>query len=191
MEKIKIVFVGESNVGKSTLLNAMVKPNRKQGDYEPPTVGVAFTAHIVKHNNKIISLDLWDTAGQEIYRSLAPIYFRGTMYCILVFDLSRCSTFKKITSWKTACSNANPSNDTIFILLGNKSDLNVKAVLEDDIKEYCSRQNIYTYIETSAYTNLNVNKVIEVILQNYSPVKSVPHLNLVSQVQDDSSQCSC
>lgn len=193
IEKIKIVFVGESNVGKTTLLNSMVRPNKKNNNYEAPTVGVAFTAYVVKHNNKTISLDLWDTAGQEAYRALAPLYFRGTMYCILVFDISKYSTFDKMGYWKSSCMDANRLNDTKFILVGNKSDLNIRNVSNDDINEYCYRNDIYTYIEISAYTGLNVTKILEVILQNYSPVESKPPppLDIVPHTTLKKSECPC
>ena len=84
--RYKIVIVGDVNVGKSSLIARFVD-NKFKGDYEP-SIGVDFSSKSLKFKDKIIKLQIWDTAGQEKYKSLIPSYIRGSNMIFIVYDIT-------------------------------------------------------------------------------------------------------
>ena len=84
----KLIIVGDSNVGKSSIASRF-QYNKFMESYEI-TVGLEFFSKIIKVNDMLIKIQIWDTAGQEMYRSLIKSYFRGSLGCIFVFDFTIC-----------------------------------------------------------------------------------------------------
>jgi small GTP-binding protein len=84
--RFKIVVLGDVAVGKSSLISRFVD-NRFKGDYEP-SIGVDFASKSIKYNDKIIKLQIWDTAGQEKYKSLIPSYIRGSNIIFVMYDIT-------------------------------------------------------------------------------------------------------
>lgn len=84
--RFKIVILGDVSVGKSSLIARFVD-NKFKGDYEP-SIGVDFASKSIKYKDKLIKLQIWDTAGQEKYKSLIPSYIRGANIIFVVFDLT-------------------------------------------------------------------------------------------------------
>lgn len=129
-----------------------------------------------------MKLSLWDTAGQETYRSITRSYFRGASGALLVFDISRRNTFNSVTSWLHDLRQI-AEDDIVVVLVGNKSDLapastvtgsssapNKRQVTQDEAEEWCRQNNVMKYIETSAKSGENVERafleVAERIYQN-------------------------
>lgn len=125
---------------------------------------------------KHMKLSLWDTAGQETYKSVTRSYFRGASGALLVFDLSRKSTFSHVTDWLNDLRQiAEP--DIVVVLVGNKADLaaqqdedNKREVTRAEAEEWARRNGVLEYVETSAKSGENVEKafmrVAERIYQN-------------------------
>ncbi|UKZ64380.1 uncharacterized protein TrAtP1_005595 [Trichoderma atroviride] len=123
---------------------------------------------------KHMKLSLWDTAGQETYKSVTRSYFRGASGALLVFDLSRKATFQHATDWLNDLRQiAEP--DIVIVLVGNKADLtqqedNKREVTREEAEEWARRNGILEYVETSAKSGENVEKafmrVAERIYQN-------------------------
>ncbi|EHK16008.1 secretion-related small GTPase [Trichoderma virens Gv29-8] len=123
---------------------------------------------------KHMKLSLWDTAGQETYKSVTRSYFRGASGALLVFDLSRKATFQHVTDWLNDLRQiAEP--DIVIVLVGNKADLtqqedNKREVTREEAEEWARRNGILEYVETSAKSGENVEKafmrVAERIYQN-------------------------
>lgn len=121
-----------------------------------------------------MKLSLWDTAGQETYKSVTRSYFRGASGALLVFDLSRRQTFQHVTDWLNDLRQiAEP--DIVVILVGNKADLaqqadNKREVTKEEAEEWARRNGVMEYVETSAKSGENVEKafmrVAERIFQN-------------------------
>lgn len=84
--RFKIVILGDVNVGKSSIIARFVD-NKFKGDYEP-SIGVDFASKSLKYKDKMIKLQIWDTAGQEKYKSLIPSYIRGSNIILVVFDIT-------------------------------------------------------------------------------------------------------
>ncbi|POR38083.1 Ras-related protein RABB1b [Tolypocladium paradoxum] len=123
---------------------------------------------------KHMKLSLWDTAGQETYKSVTRSYFRGASGALLVFDLSRKQTFQHVTDWLNDLRQiAEP--DIVVILVGNKADLaqqedNKREVTREEAEEWAKRNGVMEYVETSAKSGENVERafmrVAERIFQN-------------------------
>ncbi|KEY69668.1 hypothetical protein S7711_03152 [Stachybotrys chartarum IBT 7711] len=123
---------------------------------------------------KHMKLSLWDTAGQETYKSVTRSYFRGASGALLVFDLSRKQTFQHVTDWLHDLRQiAEP--DIVVILVGNKADLtqledNKREVTREEAEEWAKKNGVMEYVETSAKSGENVEnafmRIAERIYQN-------------------------
>ncbi|KAK5172608.1 uncharacterized protein LTR77_002728 [Saxophila tyrrhenica] len=131
---------------------------------------------------KHMKLSLWDTAGQETYKSITRSYFRGASGALLVFDITRRNTFNSVTSWLHDLRQI-AEEDIVVVLVGNKSDLapsstvsgattaaNKRQVTREEAEEWCRANKVMQYIETSAKSGENVERafleVAERIYQN-------------------------
>lgn len=129
-----------------------------------------------------MKLSLWDTAGQETYKSITRSYFRGASGALLVFDISRKNTFLSATSWLHDLRQIAEEN-IVVVLVGNKSDLassstvsgdeaaqNQRQVTKEEAEEWCKANGVMQYVETSAKSGEGVERafleVAERIYQN-------------------------
>ena len=84
--RYKIVFIGDVSVGKTSFMNRIVE-NKFKSNYEP-SIGVDFSTKIIKHKNKTLKLQIWDSAGQERYKGLIPCYIKGAALVFIVYDIN-------------------------------------------------------------------------------------------------------
>ena len=155
----KIIVIGDSNVGKSCLTNRAAK-DKFSSDYSP-TLGFEFRTFSTNVENKIIRLQVWDTCGQEVYRSLISNFYRNSSLAMMVYSINSKESFLNINRWlKEIKINSNP--DIKIILIGNKADLeNEREVTYEEAKKYKEENQILYFEETSAKTGLNAKKVFE------------------------------
>ena len=160
----KIVLLGDSGVGKSSLTSQFV--NNTFSEFQESTIGAAFFSKSFSVDNQACKLDIWDTAGQERYHSLTPMYYRGAKIAIVVFDLTKPSTYERMKEWSSEVSTV--SDNIIITVVGNKTDLeNDRLVAVDDARQFCL-DNGFEYFECSAKNNTNIHKMFE------SSVRKVP-----------------
>ncbi|CAD8119678.1 unnamed protein product [Paramecium sonneborni] len=153
----KYIVVGDTNVGKSCLLLQFTE--NKFSDHTESTVGVEFGYKTIKLNDQLIKLQIWDTAGQDSFKSITRSYYRGAIGGLLVFDFSRRSTFEDIKKWLKEIKTY--SCDKIqLVLVGNKSDLPNKDLTIQEVQEYAQQEKLDFY-EASAKTGQNVDVVFE------------------------------
>lgn len=164
-EHHKIVLLGDSSVGKSSIVNRYV--NHRFFEYNESTIGAAFfSKHIISGDRNII-LDIWDTAGQERYNSLLPMYYRGAKAAIIVYDITCKVSFDKAKQWLQEISKV--LTDTIFIFVGNKSDLSEQSIITKDLlSDISSHPNTFN-IEVSAKNNHNIDTLFQYIIDNIKP----------------------
>ena len=141
-------------VGKSCLL-LQFTDKRFRTDHDL-TIGVEFGARLVTIGGKQIKLQIWDTAGQESFRSITRSYYRGATGALLVYDISRRDTFNHLTRWlDEARQHANPK--MVIMLIGNKSDLEKREVSFEEGEKF-AQENGLIFLETSAKTAQNVEE---------------------------------
>ena len=128
----KMIVIGDSGVGKSCLTNKATK-NLFEETYNA-TVGFEFFTFNLKLNNKIIKLQVWDTCGQELYRSLITNFYRNSSLAIMVYAINNKESFENIDMWlKELRTHSNP--DTKVFLIGNKIDLENERVINREQAE--------------------------------------------------------
>uniref|UniRef100_A0AAQ6ICL6 small monomeric GTPase n=1 Tax=Anabas testudineus TaxID=64144 RepID=A0AAQ6ICL6_ANATE len=145
--QFKLVLLGESAVGKSSLVLRFVKGQFHE--FQESTIGAAFLTQTVCLDDTTVKFEIWDTAGQERYHSLAPMYYRGAQAAIVVYDIT--NELKQ------------SSPNIVIALSGNKADLaNKRAVDFQDAQSYAD-DNSLLFMETSAKTSMNVNEIFMAI----------------------------
>ena len=126
----KIVMIGEHGVGKTQLITRYTK--NEFDLHSKTTIGVEFTTRDQIIDGKLIGAQLWDTAGEEKYKSLTSIYYKGAVGALLVYDITRKDTFDKIcTQWLGELKNFSDPN-IVAILIGNKCDLKEKRAVQTE-----------------------------------------------------------
>ena len=155
----KMIVIGDAGVGKSCLTNRAAK-EKFLSDYSP-TVGFEFLTFSTNIENKIIKLQIWDTCGQEVYRSLISNFYRNASLAMMVYSIDNRESFLHINQWlKEIRIQSHP--DVKIILVGNKSDLeNERAVTYDEAKKFKEENQILYFEETSAKTGFKAKEAFE------------------------------
>ena len=163
--KYKLIVIGDENVGKTAILNRF-KNNQFSAIYEP-TVGLDFQSIPIVIDEQSVTLLLYDTAGQEKFRSLIPLYTNEANIILLIYDISNIDSFNNIGKWYDSLNNIN-KEEVIFALVGNKSDLDYNRKVKKEEAEKYANDHHYIFMEVSALTGegiqeLFLNKLIDQI----------------------------
>ena len=153
----KMIVIGDAGVGKSCLTGRAIK-DKFDVEYSP-TVGFEFLTFSTKIDNKIIKLQIWDTCGQEVYRSLITNFYRNSSLAMMVYSINSRESFIHINQWlKEVKIHSHP--DVKIILVGNKSDLeNERSVTKEEAQKFKDENEILYFEEASAKTGLNAKEV--------------------------------
>ena len=154
----KLIVIGDSGVGKSCLSSKAVKDSFEE--FYQATVGFEFLTFNLKLDGTAIKLQIWDTCGQEIYRSLITNFYRNSSLAVLVYAINDAETFHNASSWLLDLKKqANP--DVKIFLVGNKCDLEDKRqVSKEEAEAFRKENNIDLFFETSAKTGLNAKNIL-------------------------------
>lgn len=151
----KYIIIGDTGVGKSCLLLQFT--DKRFQPVHDLTIGVEFGARMINIEDQVIKLQIWDTAGQESFRSITRSYYRGAAGALLVYDITRRETFSHLTSWlKDAREHSN--KDLTIMLIGNKLDLATRRAVSYEEGAQFARDNGLIFMETSAKDNENVEE---------------------------------
>ena len=171
---IKLLTLGESYVGKTTLILNYMNPNIKTTNLERlyPTIGVDYQKKSVTIDNRNINVEIWDTAGQEKFKKITSQYYYGADGIILIFDITNKKSFEKISFWIQDLSNKIDLDNTCLILIGNKTDLkDQRKVSVEEAQKYAAQYNI-EYYEVSALKNVGIIEMMEFFIKKcYSNIK--------------------
>ncbi|KAJ6665345.1 hypothetical protein lerEdw1_004394 [Lerista edwardsae] len=158
----KIVLLGNTSVGKSSLAYRYVKKNFQES---LPTVGCSFFSQLLRFDNAMVKLEIWDTAGQEKYHSVCHLYYRSANAAILVYDITRKESLEKAKVWLNELEKQFRPEEIIIVLVGNKLDLSaVREVTSQEAKEFGTTKGIL-YMETSAKANQQVTELFMMVAQ--------------------------
>jgi Ras-related protein Rab-1A len=167
----KIVLVGDSGVGKSTLLLRYC--DNIYNDTYISTIGVDFrikTIEYIKEEiKKIVKLQIWDTAGQERFKTITVNYYRHSHAIAIFFDLTDYDSFRNLNKWHNEIMNY-VTGKTIIVVVGTKSDVkNKKQVPREEIDAFCNAHS-FEYIETSSKNSMNIDNVFTKIVDQAVPL---------------------
>ena len=154
----KIIIIGDCGVGKSSLSLRATK-NEFIESYKT-TIAFEFYIFNIKIDNLNINLQIWDTCGQEEYRSLISSFYKNSSLAIIVYAIDNITSFNNVDSWiKDLKQYSNPNIK--IILIGNKNDLNDKRQIEfEKGNQFAKDYNLDLFFETSAKSGLNVQNVL-------------------------------
>jgi Ras-related protein Rab-5C len=156
-KKFKVVLLGESGVGKSSLVLRLVKDEWLSSQHS--TVGASFFRHSVPVNGQSVNFDIWDTAGQERYKSLASMYYRGAAAALVVYDITNMDSFERARYWIQQLIANSP--ETIVVLVGNKVDREAdRMVPKDEAKRLAGESGLTPY-EASAKEGTKVAEIFK------------------------------
>ncbi|CAL4912664.1 unnamed protein product [Urochloa decumbens] len=154
-QAFKYITIGDAGVGKSSLL-LQFTDQRFQPELNP-TIGCDFSMRIVNIDGKPIKLQIWDTAGLELFRSFNKSFYRSAAVAILVCDITRRETFDHVAGWLDDAVEAAPANLTT-ILIGNKCDLDSRRTVSYEEGENFAKAHGLFFMESSAKTAQNVEE---------------------------------
>ena len=165
--KLKLILVGNSKVGKTSIISQYYNKSFS-GEYIT-TISTDKITKEVEINNTKINLQIWDTAGQEKYRSINQIFMKNTNIAILVYDITNRKSFEDLVNWYNQIIEINNnSSDLVFAVVGNKSDLyENQEVNKEEGESFCMNNNINLFKETSAKDFENIDDLFNDILLIY------------------------
>ena len=175
--EVKLLLCGNSGVGKTSIFKRYYE-NKFEGNYTT-SIGIDFQTKEIKYNDKLYSVHLIDTAGEERFRSITSSYFRMAEYYLLVFDLTNKNSLMALSSWIESLKEH--IEKPKYIILGNKSDLEKNVIPDEEINEVLNDKvnlkiNDENFLKVSAKTGENINKAFEYIL------------NIIEQTSDKDEQ---
>ncbi|XP_067000448.1 putative Ras-related protein Rab-33 isoform X1 [Anabrus simplex] len=175
----KIIVIGDSNVGK-TCLTFRFCEGKFLGESEA-TIGVDFRERSVDVNGEEIKLQLWDTAGQERFRkSMVQHYYRNVHAVVVVYDVTKLSSFQSLPQWMEECDRHNLTCDVPRILVGNKCDCKEKQVVKTNVAQRFADHHNMPLFETSARDESECDNVEAIFLtlahklKNHRPMMPAP-----------------
>ena len=159
----KIIFTGDISVGKTSIISVLMG-QKFNNEYEA-SIGVDFFSKTIKYKGKIIKLQIWDSAGQEKFRSLIPNYIRSSSLVFIVYDITNRKSFESLQLWIDFVNNIENSN---IVIVGNKIDLEEKREIPtEEGKKFADEKN-YEFFEVSAKNDKNLSDML------FNAVASLP-----------------
>ena len=152
----KYIIIGDSAVGKSNILLRYIHDNFNE-EFQS-TIGVEFGAKNIKLEDKVYRIQIWDTAGQETFRSITRAYYKNSVCAFVVYDITNRNSFQNVKSWIEDCRKQSPK--TVFmVLIGNKVDLEGSRQVSYEEGSVFAEKNGMLFFETSAKTGKNIEEI--------------------------------
>jgi len=191
----KVLLIGDSAVGKSSLLVSFVSAAHMDDDIAP-TIGVDFKIKFLTVGGKKLKLTIWDTAGQESFRTITSSYYRGAHGIILVYDVAKRESFTNLADvWTKEIELHSTNKECVKMLVGNKVDKDEGRVVTREEGLAFAQEYGCLFLESSAKTRENVEKCFEELALKILEVpslleegSSVVKRNTLKQKQDNANQ---
>ena len=183
MTNIKVVFLGESDVGKTSLINRYISD--KFNEEVMSTLAGTYSKKSIYYQNKEYSFNIWDTAGRQNYRSLNKIFLKEVNIIVLVYDITNKQSFLELQYWLDLILEDHP--DTFLILVGNKDDLFIEREIKKSDGEKFANVIHSAFTETSAKDSHNWKAFLDNVFNNYlkMSVDSKNDKNFDDDLDDD------
>lgn len=160
---LKVILVGDSHTGKSCLLHRLV--NGTFDNNQHITIGVDFGTKYIPIQNEIIKFQIWDTAGQESFRSIIRSYYKNIAASIIVYDICNRDSFNNILNWLIDIETYSDNNQKKVILVGNKLDLDSKRQVSVQEGQQLAFERDFKFYECSTKTGENVLRIFTDLAQ--------------------------
>ncbi|OHT06277.1 small GTP-binding protein [Tritrichomonas foetus] len=161
---VKAVLLGDSGVGKTCIVSQYVIGSAPIN--VKPTIGAAFLTKRVNYEGNDLELLVWDTAGQEVYRGLAPMYYRNAVIAIIVYDITIPESFNSVQYWLEELE-ANSDQNLVITICGNKLDLEEQRKVESSAGEALANSKGGIFIEVCAKTGASIDRLFQLSIQKY------------------------
>lgn len=172
-KKYKLVLLGESGVGKSSLVQRLIKDTFSA--QLNSTVGASFFRFACTvSDDVVVHFDIWDTAGQERFKSLASMYYRGAAAAFVVYEITSRETYERAKVWATELHVNSP--ETIVMLVGNKGDLETDRRVEAEEAANYAAELGAMFREASARSGAGVQEAFRDIAKRLAETQSAPHV---------------
>ena len=170
-EEIKVILIGDSGVGKTNLINTSV--GLKFNQAENPTVSGSFVSKNIIINDKKYIINLWDTAGQEVYRGMTQLFYRGAEIVVLVYDICSLSSFNSLEEWYQICEDT-INNEHIYGIVGNKNDLYLQSETNvNDAKKFAESKNAKFKLVSAKDDPKGFVDFLDELIINYKKISQV------------------
>ncbi|CAD8105575.1 unnamed protein product [Paramecium sonneborni] len=183
-EVYKIILVGDQGVGKSSILLRYTK-DLFYREYNV-TIGLEFASKKVTIQDNSLTLQIWDTAGQEAFRSIARSFYRNSAAIIIVFKLTSHDTFQSISGWAKDIHD-NSDQGVVISLVGNMSDLESERTVSKEEAQQKAQELNALYFETSAATGSNIDDIfintLEKVAKQLNPIRTNSEQNVRDSIQ--------
>jgi len=192
---MKLIVIGDSGVGKSCLLVRFADDTFSHSFIS--TIGIDFKVRTMKVDDKVVKLQLYDTAGQERFRTITTAYYRGSHGILLVYDVTDERSFQNVRSW---ISSMPPIADTACkLIIGNKCDMEDKRAVSTEMGQQFAKELGLSFVETSAKANTNIELAFYTIVKEIEAKlmlnKLSPKTEKVLDVKENeaaaSGKCAC
>jgi small GTP-binding protein len=184
----KVVILGDSRVGKTSIIT------RQMLGYQPaiqnPTIGCHCSEIHVVFDNRDTTLQVWDTAGQEMYRALVPVYLRGASAAILDYDVTDHASFESLGHWYEVLVDVVPTGTSIYVV-GNKIDLADDALIDDARAEQFAKGHKAMLFKVSALSGAGLEALFEAIARKLSEGTEVEKIDSGFKKRDGSAGNAC
>ena len=167
IESFKVVLVGESGGGKTSMITQFID-QIFQEDQQSTTGGTFSTKDVICDGSKILRFEIWDTAGQEKYRSLTTMFYKDANAAVMVYDVTRAESFEELKNYWAKQIKENSPINIILVIAANKSDLiEQEQVDEGEARNFAKELNAI-FISTSAKSSEGINSLFEEIAKKYT-----------------------
>ena len=175
----KVLLLGDTNVGKTCFLFKYTDNTFHENHIA--TIGLDYRVKKIKlKNGKEISLQIWDTAGQDRFRAITKNYYKGAHGIVLIYDITNNQTFENVSKWVNQLHEEVSLNVVIF-LAGNKIDLEEKREISYEIGEKLAKELGCTFFEASAKTGVNIHEIFNELAESLYVIYGK---NIVKQTQN-------
>ena len=182
----KIILVGDTSVGKTSIImrfqHDVFNPNHQE------TVGASFITKQVEVNKELVNMNIWDTAGQEKYRTLVPMYARNASTAVIVFDVTNKQSFSNLEIWYQDLKDQTPE-DCNIVIAGNKTDLEFSCDVDEIEKFVKDRQLNIFYV--SALNGKGINDLFQYIIETLPTHKYKPTNEAILITSDKEKKQCC
>lgn len=158
LSKYKVVFLGDQGTGKTSIIKSFMF-----GSFDhnyAATIGIDFLSKTLYLDDRTVRLQIWDSAGQERFRSLIPSYIRDSSVAVVVYDVTNRTSFSNVSRWVEDVRTER-GTDVVIMVVGNKTDLADRRQVSTEEGERLAREEGVLFIETSAKANYNIKALFK------------------------------